>query len=290
MAKSFADYRATAADWITLASGDFYPDVLVEAVRLYQPVLEWFGQLVRQSESSERLLLEIAGVREGWLRIQLMRVFKRYVSPNLPVEMLKRKRQAEQIAITYRHEFRPIHLVQQAFFQRPMPDETLCALLWEYKDRGKKGYDLTERFFALFRSLFPQLSLTGPERAGRDILLGEIFPAYPNPTRPVDFVIYDSTKSTVLAVGLARYDSDRGGAQEDDRTGGYRDCAREILEYTSIHAFPTKVIFLNDGPGLLLGSMWTDYARLEELSPGRIMITTARMIPERLTAEWLGVE
>jgi hypothetical protein len=44
--------------------------------------------------------------------------------------------------------------VQQKFNSRPMPDETLCAVLWEYKDRGKKGYDLTERLFDTLRSYF----------------------------------------------------------------------------------------------------------------------------------------
>lgn len=225
--------------------------------------------------------------QESWMRIQLARVFKRYVSPGTPVEMLKKKTQATQICKSYRKDFRPIQEVQQAFSSRPIPDEPLCALLWEYKDRGKKGYDLTERFFELFRSHFPELSISGPVRAGRDVLLGDVFTNYPNPKRPVDFVIYNQDKSHILAIGLARYDSDRGGAQEDDRTGGYRDCAREILTYTAEHHLPTKVIFLNDGPGLLLGSMWNDYAKLETTWPGQVIVTTLRMIPERITAEWL---
>lgn len=168
---------------------------------------------------------------------------------------------------------------------RPMPDEALCAVLWEYKDRGKKGYDLTERFFDLFRGQFPTLVIQGPERAGKDILLGTVFKNYPKPTRPVDFVVYE--KDRMLAVGLARYDSDRGGAQEDDRTGGYRNCADEILGYAKTNHLHVKVIFINDGPGLLLGSMWDDYASLEDSWPGKITVTTLRMIPERITLEWL---
>ena len=136
-----------------------------------------------------------------------------------------------------------------------MPDEALCAVLWEYKDRGKKGYDLTERFFEMVRGQMPAMQITGPERAGKDILMKSVFDDYPNPNRPVDFVISDAT-GDVLAIGLARYDSDRGGAQEDDRTGGYRDCASEILGYADSKHLRTKVVFLNDGPGLLLGSMW----------------------------------
>jgi hypothetical protein len=221
------------------------------------------------------------------MRIQLSRVFKRYVSPGTPVEMLKRKSAARTIVDRFGKDFRPIPQVQELFSQRPMPDETLCALLWEYKDRGKKGYDLTERFFDLFRSRFPDLPITGPERAGKDVLLGSIFQNYPNPKRPVDFVIFDSDERTILAVGLARYDGDRGGAQEDDRTGGNRDAIREILSYTSENNLNTKVILLNDGPGLLLGSMWEDYAHLESSWSTVVKIVTLRMVPERITREWL---
>ena len=48
-----------------------------------------------------------------------------------------------------------------------------------------------------------------------------------------------------------------------------------------------KIVFLNDGPGLLLGSMWRDYALLEELGKGRIRVLTLRMVPDRLTRKWL---
>ena len=87
-------------------------------------------------------------------------------------------------------------------------------------------------------------------------------------------------------MGLARYDSDRGGAQEDDRTGQYRDCAQEILGYAAKHGLKTKVIFLNDGPGLLLGSMWNDYAYLEDIWDDRVRVVTLRMIENRIRMVW----
>jgi hypothetical protein len=284
---TFADYKKDAHNWITLATGEFYPDILIDANLLYAPVLQMFGQLLRTSESSERFFREIMNVKEGWLRIQLARVFKRYISPATPVEMLKVKSKTEDIIKQFGKDFRPIPQVQAAFSSRSIPDEPLCALLWEYKDRGKKGYDLTERFFDLFRSRFTDLHIQGPERAGKDVILGKVFDEYPNPKRPVDFVIYDGERKNVLAIGLARYDSDRGGAQEDDRTGGYRDVAREILSYTATRGMSTKVIFVNDGPGLLLGSMWDDYAALENSWKGKVQIVTLRMVPERITREWL---
>lgn len=290
LSDSFADYKAQGHKWITLATGEYYPDILSDACKLYQPVLELFGQLTSTSESSVRLFLQISEVQQPWMRIQLARVFRKYVSPQTPVEMLKKKSKAQEICDQFGKGFRPIQEVQVAFESRPMPDEALCAILWEYKDRGKKGYDLTEKFFELFQSHFPQLIIEGPKRAGQDIRMGTLFADYANPQRPVDFVIFDGGKKEVLAIGLARYDSDRGGAQEDDRTGGYKSCADEVLAYSAKHNLKTKVIFANDGPGPLLGSMWDDYVKLENSWPGRIAVISLRMLAERITENWLRSE
>lgn len=284
MIKKFRDYKAENANWITLATGEFYPDILVDACNLYKPVLELFGQILKSSESSEKLFLQTVEVNQPWMRVQLARVFRKYVSPNTPVEMLKQKRKAEWICKEFGKGFRPIVEVQKAFLSRPMPDEALCAVLWEYKDRGQKGYDMTERMFELLRSKFPEFEILGPERAGRDILLGEVFEDYTKPDRPADFIIKDG--NNILAVGFARYDSDRGGAQEDDRTGGYSNASRELLDYAVGKDLRTKIIFVNDGPGLLLGSMWDDYSYIEEASDD-IKVVTLRMITERITLEWL---
>ena len=161
--KSFADYKKDAPNWITMANGEFYPDILQDACELYKPVLVLFGQLLKSSE---------------------------------------------------------------------------------------------------------------------------FFPDYPNPNRPCDFVVRGKDGEPV-AIGFVRYDSDRGGAQEDDRTGGYVNCAHEILEYETLRRRGLKVIYVNDGPGLLLGSMWDDYAKLEAMNPQRLLVITLRMFNERLTAKWL---
>lgn len=285
MGKKFRDYKAEGANWITLATGVFYPDILVDACQLYRPVLEIFGQLLKSSESSQRLFMGTTEIKQPWMRIQLARVFRKYVSPNTPVEMLKKKGRAQWICDEFGKGFRPIAEVQKAFYSRPMPDEALCAILWEYKDRGQKGYDMTERMFGLLRLKLPDYVIEGPERAGRDILLGEVFPDYPKPNRPADFVI--KKDGVILAVGFARYDSDRGGAQEDDRTGGYHNASSELLQYAKGKELRTKVIFVNDGPGLLLGSMWNDYSYLEEVSDD-IIVVTLRMIVDRINEEWLN--
>ncbi len=287
MVKHFRDYHDDAPVWITLSSGDFYPDILPDACELYQPVLVQFSKLLRESESSSALLHNINDVSQTWMRIQLLRVFRKYVCPVISVEMLKKKSKVDEICKQFGSEFRPISEVHKAFSSRPIPDEALCAILWEYKDRGKKGYDLTDKFFTMMAELFPEYTVNGPRGAGKDVEMGSVFVDYPNPKRPVDFVIYNHDKSTVYAIGLARYDSDRGGAQEDDRTGGYNSCADEILNYAKTHNLDLKVIFLNDGPGLLLGSMWEDYSHLEEKWDGKIMVLTLRMVKDRLDKEWI---
>lgn len=284
--KNFGGYKAEAENWITLSTGEYYPDILPDACQLYSPVLAQFGILLRGAHSASDLYTAIMETQVVWMRTQLCRVFKKYVSPSTPVEMLKRKRDTKKTIEGFGHKFRNIAEVQMKFNARPVPDETLCAILWEYKDRGKRGYDLTERMFSIFRSQFGQMTVAGPERAGRDVLLGTVFPDYPKPDRPVDFIIYEGDR--ILAIGLARYDSDRGGAQEDDRTGQYREVAQEICSYADTHGLShIKIIYVNDGPGLLTGSMWDDYAYIENQWVGRVKVVTLRMIPIRVTAEWL---
>jgi len=288
-AKSFGDYKAERYRWITSAQTAFYPDYLGHATALYMPVLEQFKSLLQSAKTSEDLFWQIEAIRKPLMRTQLWRVFRKYVSPSTSVEMLKVKEQASDIVTHFGGDFRPIDEVKQAFASRDLPDDALSALLWEYKERGQSGYNLTEEFFDYFGLHFPDLAISGPARAGKDISLGTVFSDYPRPTRPVDFVIRKDTTSVqeVLAIGLARYDSDRGGAQEDDRIGGYRECAAEVLAYAEQHHLRTKVIFLNDGPGLVLGSMWDDYAHLEQSGQGKVLVVTMRMLPERLTLDWL---
>ncbi|MBR3551462.1 MAG: hypothetical protein IKO09_05670 [Bacteroidales bacterium] len=59
----FADYKQDAPNWTTMSGGEFYPDILSDACELYKPVLLMFDQLLKSSESSERLLKEISSVR-----------------------------------------------------------------------------------------------------------------------------------------------------------------------------------------------------------------------------------
>ena len=113
--RSFGEYRDHGHLWITLSNGEYYPDILVEACELYQPVLVRFGQLLKATHSSTDLLMRIADTKPSWMRIQLCRVFRKYVSPNLSVEMLKKKRQAGDICARFGDRFRKITEVQRQF-------------------------------------------------------------------------------------------------------------------------------------------------------------------------------
>jgi hypothetical protein len=47
MTKTFAEYKIDGASWITLATGEYYPDILSSACELYKPILSLFGLFKR---------------------------------------------------------------------------------------------------------------------------------------------------------------------------------------------------------------------------------------------------
>jgi hypothetical protein len=285
--RPFGDYFPEARRWITIFDTEFYPDTLESALARYGPVLGAFEQLVDESTNSADLLRDIQAAPKE-MRGQLLRVFRKYVSPDTSVEMLKRVRRTEEVIKDFGQRFRPIEDVRLNLRRRPSPDEALIALLAEYGDRGKKGYELTEAFFLWFEAEFTDVgwSIVGPTGAGRDIELKDVVADYPTKT-PADFVVLDP-EGVVRIVGFARYDSDRGGAQEDDRVGGNERRLREILRFPKASGPQLKVVFLNDGPGLLLGSMWKDYDQIERGGEGRAIVTTLAMAQAgRFSTEWI---
>lgn len=281
----FSDYKANAENWITFIESEHYPDYLDTAKVLYGSILREFAKLVNTANNTAKLLENISKKSDPE-RTQLLRVFRRYVSPDTSVSMLQRKSKIPTIIKEFGTRFRPIEEVRQNLASRPDPDETIMAILYEYKDRGKKGYELTSAFFSWFDEKFgEEYEIKGPKGAGRDVMLNKVLPNFQQKI-PADILI-SRRDGTPLAIGFARYDSDRGGAQEDDRTGGNRDKVTEIRKYASEQNLPLKVFFINDGPGLLLGSMWNDYAELENYGQGDIMVCTLKMLDERFTKAWL---
>jgi hypothetical protein len=284
----FAEYETERGRWITVFGGEPYPEGLTAAVEYYGPYCEAFGELLEAATDSCDLL-RLVHRETGARHAQIRRVFRRYVAPGLPVELLKQKGRVEEVIRDFGAQFRPIGEVRAAFRGRPRPDETLAALLYEHKDRGSRGYDLTTLFFGWFDRVFAHdFSASGPKGAGKDILLGDVLPGYEAET-PADVVICDIQASDrpVVAVCFAHYDSDRGGSQEDRGPAACTAWARSVLDYASRTGRSLKVLFLNDGPGLLTGSMWRDHGALEQIDPRRVMVCTLKMLRERLTAHWL---
>lgn len=287
---SFADYGAgNPYLWITAFEGTRYPDYLKVATEMYEAPLEEFGHLLRTARNSADLLrLIVAKANPG--RTQLMRIFRRYVSQKTPVEMLKRVSKVEEIIGNYGSDFRSLDEVRAEFGARPHPDEALIAVMYEHADRGSKGYELTARFFQWFEETYgDDYLIDGPVRAGKDVMLHDRLPHFRQFSAskvPADIFIC-RRDGTPLVAGFARYDSDRGGSQEDDRTGQNRDKSTTVLSYAKDQGLPLKVLFLNDGPGLTLGSMWRDYAALEAEGNGRTLVSTLKMLPARVTREWL---
>ena len=287
--KNFSDFKDEKYKWVTSMEGEFYPDYLEQAMVFYKAVLIRFREIVQESKSSIDLLRQI-NLEPGSSRIQLLRVFRKYVSPQTSVEMLKVKGKESKIIEFFSERFRPISDVKAALATRNETDEALISILYEYKDRGQKGYSLTGMFFDWFEAKFPMSEdfgyrISGPTGAGKDILLNSILKEYPKKT-PADFVIWDKEDKPII-IGFARYDSDRGGAQEDDRIKGYSDNITDILSYSNNFNLNLKIVFLNDGPGLLLGSMWSDYGDLEKRGQGKVRVITSKMLEERLSKEWI---
>ncbi|MDK7419254.1 hypothetical protein OWP16_04540 [Bacillus paranthracis] len=284
--KKFKDYKIGAEKYITFVDSEFYPDYIQMAEMMYKDILVRFYDLVHSSANSQELLENISA-EKGPNRTQLLRVFRKYVSPDTSVEMLKVKKKIPSIILEFGDRFRDLELVKANLYPRNNPDPAIMALLYEYKDRGQKGYELTDTFFTWFEGTFgEEYDIKGPRRAGKDLILSQELENFTYPA-PADFIIYRKADSVPLVVGFARYDSDRGGAQEDDRTSGNRDKITMINEYAETEGIPLKVLFINDGPGLLLGSMWNDYAGLEEYGVDIAMVCTLKMVNERITKEWL---
>jgi hypothetical protein len=205
--------------------------------------------------------------------------------------MLKVKAKTEVVIKTFGPSFREIPQILARLAERAEPDEALAAVFWEHHDRGTPGYVLSAQFFDYFEEHFGKdYVIVGPREAGSDVSLKEVLEKFEKIV-PADFLISRRSDKVPLVVGFAHYDSDRGGSQEDDRTGGNQDKVEKVMSYAARRRLGLRVLFINDGPGLLLGSMWDDYGRLEtdNIVDGelRVMVATMKMVPERLSPDWI---
>lgn len=272
--------------------GDFtvYPDDLQNAIDSFEPTMRRFRQLANSATDSAGLLSSI-NLESLPLRTQLLRVFRWMVSKATPVELLKKKRREAEIIRDYGAAFTPINDLRNALLVVTDQDPALAFMFWQYQDRGTSGYMLTDETFTWIENNLPDIEIVGPRGAGRDPPLSE-FLMNSDSTTPVDFALYQNLvingepTRTLVAVGWARYDSDRGGSQGDDRVGVNIDHAQEIIAYNNENNTNIKVIFVNDGIGLIIGEMWDEYSRLEDLHDN-VRVMTLRMMANDLSLNWL---
>jgi len=257
----------------------------------YREDIRLFKELVQSSRSSAELLRRIrdTGI-PAKRRMSLLKLFRRCVSLVCDTETTKKidKIPTETIVKKYGHTFKPIRVLKESFSALTAEEEaSLAALIGEYDDRGKHGYILTELFFAWMEDNSPDLRIQGPRGAGKDIELSSIFPDFEG-SYPCDFVITDKKSGRVLAIGFARYDSTRGGAQSDDRTGGNEVKVLKAAEFARKSGESFRIVFLADGPGLAHSDTWQEACSLDDSWGGNVRVVTLALCGERITRAWLS--
>ena len=166
-------------------------------------------------------------------------------------------------------------------------ESALAALIGEYDTRGQVGYILTDMFFDWFEKTFQsEFSIEGPRGAGRDIELSSVFPSFTD-SYPCDFIIRRAIDQKVVCVGFARYDSTRGGAQSDDRTGGNANKVEKAKNFFSQQGIGFNLLFLSDGPGLAHKDTWEEACILDGRWDGRVRVSTLKTAAKRVTKSWL---
>lgn len=270
-------------------SGLKFPEVLTALRIKYQDDIDLFIKLIGNSSSSADLLHRIrsSGFPQGQ-RMSLLKMFRRCVSTVLDTEATKKlSNTTESFVEAYGSTFKQIDVLKSQFAS--ISDETkgaLAALVGEYDTRGQSGYQLTGMFFDWFEKQFAgKLTITGPRGAGRDVELSTVFSDYAG-SYPCDFVIHD-LKRQPLAVGFARYDATRGGAQSDDRTGGNANKVEKAKRYFESTGKRFRLLFLADGPGLAHKDTWAEACALDGDWEDSVRVTTFKLASEKVTLKWL---
>lgn len=269
-----------------------FPESLDILLTRYREHVETFCGLVAGSASSAELLASIRSKQfTGKRRGALLKMFRRAVAPVVDTEMAKKvdKTSTETIVRNYGHTFKEIGLLKRQF--QALTDDNkaaLAALVGEYDSRGQAGCSLTGMFFEWFEDKFEKvLTIEGPRGAGRDVELSSILHGYVG-NFPCDFVIRKATASKeVLAIGFARYDATRGGAQSDDRTSGNSHKVMQAKDYCAKSGDRLRILFLADGPGLAHADTWEAAVKLDGDWDGNVRVTTMKLADSRVTKEWL---
>ncbi|WP_080395508.1 hypothetical protein [Pseudomonas syringae] len=266
-----------------------FPEVLDISIGRYHADINLFRQLANGSSSSSELLAKIRESKfNAKQRMTLLKIFRRCVCPIVDTEMAKKlKVQTSILVLNYGEYFKDIGVVQTQFNNFTHAHEAaLAALVGEYDTRGQSGYVLTGWFFDWFNLEYSgAFNISGPRGAGKDIELRTLYDSYEGDF-PCDFVITDNN-SIICAVGFARYDATRGGAQSDDRTGGNADKVSKASAFCAEYGHRFRIIFLSDGPGLAHKDTWLEACRLDNSWDGAVRVTTLKTAPSRITKDWL---
>jgi hypothetical protein len=257
----------------------------------YEHDIRCFGQLVSTSSSSAELLSRIRSVNiPADRRMTLLKIFRRCVSGVCDTEATKKVKKitTQSIVDAYGHTFKPISKLKAQFADlRGETIAIIAVLIGEYDSRGQQGYMLAGLFFDWFEDKFKgKLTIVGPRGAGPDVELSTVVDDFTG-SCPCDFVIHDIARAEVTALGFARYDSTRGGAQSDDRTGGNTAKVYMIRDYCHKHRRTIRIVFLADGPGLAHRDTWKEACELDCMWDDNVRVATLKLVDTRLTLDWL---
>ncbi len=272
-------------------SGLRFPEVVAPLREKYEAAIRQFAELAFISASSADLLGRIrTPLIRAERRMDLLKIFRRCVSGVCDTEATKKIQSipTERFVANYGSGFKPISTVQEQFADlSDLFISVLAVSVGEYDNRGLQGYVLTGQFFDWFEAKFNgRLSIDGPRGAGPDVELGAVIPGFIG-SCPCDFVIRDAVNRRVLAVGFARYDATRGGAQSNDRTGGNAGKIYMIRDFCRPRGLKLRVFFLADGPGLSHRDTWRRAVELDDSWDGNVRVTTLKTAAARITSDWL---
>lgn len=250
-----------------------------------------FINLVNESTSSADLLGKIRVSKlDKDTRMTYLKLFRRCICSSLDTELSKKitKVSTEELVSNFCDHFLDIEELKK-FFNSEFNEShlmSLSCLLAEYDKRGASGYQLTDLLFDELERLYPNIEVLGPRGAGKDIELNTVYPSFMGGRFPCDFVIRDKQTHKILAVGFSRYDSTRGGAQSDDRTGGNAQKVSKLREHCLATGEVIKVLFVSDGPGLAHRDTWEETLSLDESWDDNVRVTTLKTL-EEVTLNWL---
>jgi hypothetical protein len=277
-----------------IESGLRFPEVVPIMREKYEEAIRQFASMVAASESSGELLGRIRTPQiPADRRMALLKIFRRCVSGVCDTEATKKITtiSTQSLVDNYGSTFKPINKLKEQFAD--LTDvfiSVLAVSIGEYDNRGQQGYVLTGQFFDWFEEHFKDhLTIEGPRGAGPDVELSTCIPGFEG-SCPCDFVIRKCLDRSVVAVGFARYDSTRGGAQSDDRTGGNSGKVYMIREHCMRIRKPLRILFLADGPGLAHNDTWREAVNLDGMWDGNVRVTTLKLADQRVTREWLTGE